>query len=101
MFDAVHRRLFDANWVRARDIGDESVLVEEGTAAGLDESEIVGALTDDRYLERIRAETRTAIGLGAGGVPAWLVDDRLLIPGAQPHEVFDRILRKLGHQPHH
>jgi predicted DsbA family dithiol-disulfide isomerase len=37
--------------------------------------------------------------LGAGGVPAWLVDDRLLVPGAQPHELFDQVLERLGHQP--
>ena len=26
-------------------------------------------------------------------------DDRLLIPGAQPEEVFDRVLERVGHSP--
>jgi predicted DsbA family dithiol-disulfide isomerase len=35
-FDALHPRLFDGYWARGRDIGDERVLVEEGTAVGID-----------------------------------------------------------------
>src|SRR5437588_276230 len=98
-FDALHPRLFDAYWARGRDIGDERVLVEEGSAAGLEGGEIIDALRDGRYLEGIEAQTRAAIELGAGGVPAWLIDRRLLVPGAQPHEVFSRVLERLGHAP--
>jgi predicted DsbA family dithiol-disulfide isomerase len=98
-FGALHPRLFDAYWARGRDIGDDRVLVEEGIEAGLEEGEIIDALGDGRYLERIESETRAALELGAGGVPAWLIDQRLLVPGAQPHEVFDRVLARLGHAP--
>jgi predicted DsbA family dithiol-disulfide isomerase len=98
-FEALHPRLFDAYWARARDIGDERVLAEEGAAVGLEEGEILDALRDDRYLGRIEADTRAAIELGAGGVPAWLIDKRLLIPGAQPHDVFARVLERMGHAP--
>ncbi len=97
--DALHPRLFDAYWARGRDIGDERVLVEEGTAVGLGEDEIIDALQDARYLERIEAQTREAIDLGAGGVPAWMIDQRVLVPGAQPHDVFERVLERLGHTP--
>ncbi len=98
-FDQLHPRLFDAYWGRGRDIGDESVLVEEGTAVGLDGAEISEVLGDQRYLERIEAQTRAAIEIGAGGVPAWVIDRRMLVPGAQPHEVFTRALEQLGHSP--
>jgi predicted DsbA family dithiol-disulfide isomerase len=98
-FDMLHRRLFDAFWARARDIGDERVLVDEGVAVGLNRGEIIDALQDARYRERVEAHTRAAIEIGAGGVPAWLVDQRLLVPGAQPHEVFSRVLERLGHVP--
>lgn len=97
VFDAVHQRLFDAYWARGRDIGDERVLVEEGSAAGLDEGDIVDALRDGRYLARIEEQTRAALELGAGGVPAWVIDQRVLVPGAQPHEVFAQVLERLGH----
>jgi predicted DsbA family dithiol-disulfide isomerase len=98
-YAALHGRLFDAYWARGRDIGDDRVLIEEGTAAGLAEGEIIDALEDGRHLGRIEEQTRMAIELGAGGVPAWLIDQRVLVPGAQPHEVFARVLDRLGHAP--
>jgi predicted DsbA family dithiol-disulfide isomerase len=99
VFDELHPRLFDAYWGRGRDIGDEQVLIEEGTAVGLDAAEIVDVLHDQRYLDGIEEQTRGAIGLGVSGVPAWVIDQRLLVPGAQPHEVFTRALEQAGHAP--
>lgn len=96
---ALHPRLFDAYWARGLDIGEESVLVEEGTAVGLDGAEIVEALASPGYLERVLEQTRQALELGATGVPAWVIDQRLLVPGAQPHELFTQALGRLGHQP--
>ena len=98
-YDELHPRLFDAYWARGRDIGDERVLAEEGAAVGLDEAEIIEALRDERYLDRIEAETRAAFEVGVSGVPAWVIDQRLLVPGAQPHDVFERVLERLGHLP--
>ena len=93
----LHPRLFDAYWARGRDIGDEQVLVEEGGAVGLDQAEIAEAMANPIYLERVTGQTREALELGAGGVPAWVIDERVLVPGAQPHEVFQRVLQRLGH----
>jgi predicted DsbA family dithiol-disulfide isomerase len=98
-FEPLHPRLFDAYWARGRDIGEERVLIDEGTAVGLEESEIVDALRDGRYLEAVQAQTRGAIEIGATGVPAWVIDRRILVPGAQPHEVFDHVMERLGHSP--
>jgi predicted DsbA family dithiol-disulfide isomerase len=99
VFDQLHPRLFDAYWARGRDIGDEQVLIEEGTAVGLDAAEIAEILHDQRYLERIETETRSAMQVGVTGVPAWVIDRRLLVPGAQPHEVFVSALQQVGHSP--
>lgn len=98
-FEALHRRIFEAYWARGRDIGDEQVLAEEAMAVGLEQKEIRRAMVDDTYLVRIQAETRGALELGVNGVPAWLIDRRLLVPGAQPHEMFERALERLGHAP--
>jgi predicted DsbA family dithiol-disulfide isomerase len=97
VFDALHPQLFDAYWARGRDIGDRRVLVEEGSAVGLDEGEVVDALGSQSYLARVHQQTRTAIELGAGGVPAWVIDQRFLVPGAQPHDVFEKVFERLGY----
>jgi predicted DsbA family dithiol-disulfide isomerase len=95
----LHPRLFDAYWARGLDLGHADVLLAEGTAAGLDPDEIRAATSAPGYGERVGRETETALELGASGVPAWVIDRRVLIPGAQPHEVFDRVLARLGHEP--
>jgi predicted DsbA family dithiol-disulfide isomerase len=99
LHETLHPRLFDAYWARGRDLGDEDVLVEEGAAVGLGEDEIRPALEDAAYRRRVEEQTTLAVQLGAGGVPAWVIDERLLVPGAQPHEVFDQALERLGHEP--
>jgi len=99
VFDRLHPLLFDAYWARGLDIGEERVLVGEATAAGLAEAEVLNALGDHGYGERVAAQTQAALQIGATGVPAWVIDRRVLVPGAQPHEVFERVLERLGHRP--
>jgi predicted DsbA family dithiol-disulfide isomerase len=98
-FAPLHPRLFDAYWARGRDIGDEQILVEEAAAVGLEEGDVLDVLRDGRYMDRIEQYTHAALQLGAGGVPAWLIDERFLVPGAQPYDVFARVLERLGHAP--
>ena len=95
----VHRRLFTAYWSEARDIGDLEVLADIAAAAGLDPDKAREVVESDAYAEEIRRSTVAAHRLGVTGVPAWLVDERGLIPGAQPHEVFDEVLGRLGYTP--
>lgn len=95
----LHRRLFSAYWSRRRDIGEPQVLVEEAAAVGIPEEDARAALDSPELGERVEASTRTAVRNGVNGVPAWSIDQRLILPGAQPHEVFDRFLQRLGHRP--
>jgi predicted DsbA family dithiol-disulfide isomerase len=97
--DALHPRLFVAYWGDGRDIGDDDVLVEIATDAGLDEAEVRDVLASDRYGDFVAQATSKATDIGTGGVPAWVLDGRMLIPGAQPHEVFERALERFGHAP--
>jgi predicted DsbA family dithiol-disulfide isomerase len=97
--DALHTRLMDAFWVRGRDLGDHDVLLEECGSVGLDEGEVREVLAGDRYGELVTLSTQGALEAGATGVPAFAVDSRILIPGAQPEEVFERVFERLGYAP--
>ena len=97
LHEELHPRLFDAFWARGLDLGDDDVLLAEAQAAGLDPDETREVLESDRYAEIVAGSTQTALDFGAGGVPAWIVDGRLLVPGAQPEDVFERVLARLGH----
>jgi predicted DsbA family dithiol-disulfide isomerase len=95
--EALHQRLMDAFWVRGRDLGDRDVLVEECGAAGLVEDEVRDVLAGDQYAELVTLSTQGALEAGASGVPAFAVDSSILIPGAQPEEVFEQVLGRLGY----
>lgn len=97
--DELHPRLMDAFWARGRNLGDHDVLLEECVATGLVEDEVREVLVTDRYAELVAASTEGAIDAGASGVPAFAVDNRILIPGAQPEEVFEQVFERLGVRP--
>lgn len=96
-FAQMHELLFKAYWSEGLDIGDPQVLEKLAAEIGLDAAGARAAFDDGRYEERIGLTTQAALDFGIGGVPAWLIDDELVVSGAQPHEAFDEVMQKLGH----
>jgi predicted DsbA family dithiol-disulfide isomerase len=94
----VHDRLMRAYWDEAQDIGDPDVLRVLAAEAGLEDG-VDEAMEDGRYAEVVRATTAQAHAIGVTGVPAFVLDRRLLVLGAQPREVFERALEQLGGAP--
>jgi predicted DsbA family dithiol-disulfide isomerase len=95
LHEPVHDRLMDAYWAEGRNIGDPDVLRTLAVEAGLAASEVDGVLAGQAYLDRVEASTREAISVGVTGVPAFLLDSRLLVLGAQPDEVFEDAFARL------
>ncbi len=93
----LHDVLFRRYWVEGQDVSQEPVLLGAAEEVGLDRAAAADAIGDPFWAEVVRGETVQAQGMGAGGVPAWVVDGRVLIPGAQPHDLFEQVLEKLGH----
>jgi predicted DsbA family dithiol-disulfide isomerase len=91
----LHDRLMDACWQEARNIGDLDVLRTEAATVGLPTDEVDEVLTGDRYRDRVESSTRLAYSLGANAVPAFVLDRRLLVLGAQPDELFEQAFAQL------
>ena len=91
----LHDRLMDAYWAEAKDIGDLDVLRAEAAAVGLPTEEVEDVLAGDRYRDRVETSTREAYSVGANAVPAFVLDRRLLVLGAQPDEVFEQAFEQL------
>jgi predicted DsbA family dithiol-disulfide isomerase len=89
----------DAYWAEGRNIGDPDELRALAAEAGLDPAEADDVLGGDAYLDRVHASTNQAVSVGVGGVPGWILDGRLHVPGAQPREVFERAFERLGIEP--
>jgi predicted DsbA family dithiol-disulfide isomerase len=93
--EQLHDRLMDAVWANAEDIGDHDILRAHADAVGLERDDVERVLAGDDYLERVLASTTQAASIGISGIPAFLLDSRLLVLGAQPREVFERAFAQL------
>jgi predicted DsbA family dithiol-disulfide isomerase len=91
--DEIHDRLMDAYWREAIDLGSHEEL--RRLLHDLPSDEVERVLTTDAYRDRVRASTNEAVSAGVTGVPAWVIDGKLLVPGAQPREVFERVFEQL------
>ena len=92
---AVHDRIMDAYWGEAQNIGDPDVLRRLAVELELPEADVEEVLTTDRYRNEIVDSTRQAASVGANAVPAFVLDRRLLVLGAQPEEVFEQAFARL------
>ena len=92
---AVHDRLMDAYWSEGQNIGDLDVLHRLARELELPEADVEEVLGGDRYRERIVDSTREAASIGANAVPAFLLDRRLLVLGAQPNDAFEHAFARL------
>jgi predicted DsbA family dithiol-disulfide isomerase len=92
----VHDRLMAAYWEEGRNIGDPAELRALAVEAGLDPADVGEVLAGDAYADRVHASTSEAHSLGINGIPAFVLDGRLLVLGAQPREVFERAYAQLA-----
>jgi predicted DsbA family dithiol-disulfide isomerase len=82
--DEVKERLLRGYFVEGELLSDHATLARLGAEAGLDADEAGRVLAGDAYAEAVQAEAAEAQQLGLGGVPAFVLDRRLLVSGAQP-----------------
>jgi predicted DsbA family dithiol-disulfide isomerase len=92
--DEVHARLMDAYWRDGVDLGDDDAL--RRLAYDLPDEDVERVLNGDEYLERVRASTAQAQSIGISGIPAFLLDEKLLVLGAHPRETFERAFAQLA-----
>ena len=94
--ETVHTRLMDAYWSEAADIGDADTLLALAAEAGIEREQARDALAEGRYGARVLDSTREANVVGINAIPAFVLDDRLLLVGAHPHETFERAFEQLA-----
>ncbi len=95
-YDAVHERIMDAYWTEGRDITGWDVLAPLVVEAGLDADDARAEVNSGAFKAPVDASTRVAQEHGIAAVPAFVLDGRLLVSGAQPHEVFRAALAKVS-----
>ena len=83
--------LFDAYFARAQDVGDGEVLARVAATAGFDESGARAMLAGDEGRAEVSREDMHARAAGITGVPCFILDGKVAVPGAVEPDVFLRV----------
>ncbi|MGZ5194038.1 MAG: DsbA family oxidoreductase [Ramlibacter sp.] len=96
---ALKNALFKAYFTDGRSPEEHEVLVQAATEAGLDPVRAREILASDEYESEVRHREGYYMEHGIHAVPAVIINDRHLIQGGQPPEVFEQALRQLAAGP--
>jgi len=93
---ALKNALFSAYFTEGKDPSNHDVLASVAASVGLDEKRARQILASDEFAGEVRERERFYTGLGIHAVPSVIINDRHLIQGGQPPEVFEQALRQLA-----
>ncbi|WP_372615095.1 DsbA family oxidoreductase [Aquicoccus sp.] len=90
--------LFRAYFQDGRDIADHEVLADIADAAGLDAAVILKLLQSEADRDEILARDTGAREMGVTAVPTFIVAGQHAVPGAQPVELWQKVIDDIAAQ---
>ncbi len=87
--------LFHAYFVDARDIGDAEVLADVADMIGMDAAVVGKLLKSDADIDEIRKRDAHSRQMGVRSVPTFIVAGKHAVPGAQPPELWSKVISEL------
>jgi predicted DsbA family dithiol-disulfide isomerase len=93
-------RLMHAYFTEGQPVGDVETLVKQAVEVGLDAEEARTVLSGETYADEVAADEREARELGISGVPFFVIDEKYGISGAQPTELFQKVLEQAWAESH-
>ena len=87
--------LFDAYFTQGQNPSSHDVLLKVAGDVGLDRAKAAEVLASGAYADEVRAQERFYQQNGINSVPAVIINERHLISGGQPPEVFEQALRQI------
>lgn len=94
IFYRLHRRLFESFFTEGRNIGDEAVLRDLATEAGIPARTVQRAWTEDHYVQRLDLYLAAAQQLGVRATPTIFFGEQQRLDGALPWVDFQRAARE-------
>ncbi|MEM9434139.1 MAG: DsbA family oxidoreductase [Pseudomonadota bacterium] len=95
---AVVSALFRAYFKDGRDIGAHDVLLDIAEKSGLDRAMIERLLSGEADLEDLRGRDANARDKGVTGVPTFVLANQHVLPGAQPPDLWARVIDDIKDQ---
>lgn len=93
---ALKHALLRAYFTDGEDPSSHDVLVRIAGEVGLDTARAREILSSDAYEQETREQQRFYLDQGIHSVPAVIINDRYLVQGGQPVEVFEQVLRQIA-----
>jgi predicted DsbA family dithiol-disulfide isomerase len=93
---ALKEALFAAYFTDGESPASHEVLARVAGEAGLDAAGALEVLASDAYADEVRERAQFYLSQGIHSVPAVIINDRHLISGGQPAEVFEQALRQIA-----
>jgi len=90
--------LFRAYFTEGRDIGDHETLADIADAIGMDASVVLRLLASDADRAGIVERDAKAREMGVTAVPTFIVAGKHAVPGAQPAELWQKVILELQSQ---
>lgn len=84
--DALKQRLFDLFFIEGANLADRSVLIEAAEEVGLDGKAMAAKLDSDADVAEVKDEIEQAHRIGVTGVPFFIFNGKIGLPGAHPSE---------------
>jgi len=91
----VVQRLFEAYFRDARDISDHEVLCDVADEAEMDASVIQRLLESESDIQMVRDRDAHSREMGITSVPTFIVAGQHAVPGAQPPELWEKVIREV------
>ena len=85
-------RLFEAYFQEGANVADHDTLVALAVEAGLDGDAAASVLAGGDFADEVARDLRSAVDRGLSGVPAFVINDQFVIPGAQDVDTFVSLL---------
>lgn len=89
------RALFDTHFQARRNVSDPEVLAEVAADVGLDRVGALQAMIDPEIDAMVTAGQQQAWDWNVTGVPAVVINGKLIVPGAQEPDVYANLIRKV------
>jgi predicted DsbA family dithiol-disulfide isomerase len=93
---ALKHALLRAYFTEGRNVSDRGVLVDIAASVGLEAERARSILASDEFAAEVRDAEQSFLRNGINGVPAVIIEQKHLVSGGQPVEVFERALRAIA-----
>lgn len=93
---ALKEALFKAYFTDGQSPGSHEVLARVAGEVGLDAARAREILASNDYADEVRTREQFYLNQGIHSVPAVIINDRHVISGGQPAEVFEQALRQIA-----